>query len=240
VNDLSKREDLSEGDTIIARAALGACRMFGFLDEAQKDRLLTLAEVRRVTKGELLVRPGDAASHLWIVASGLVRVFKTAPNGKEHNLHLCGPGMTFAEVAVIDDFPVPAFAAAVDPATLVGLDAIGFRALLRADHDLCLQLLPGLGAWVRSLVGLLEDIVLRDAHARLARWLLDRSGAHAEVDMPMARRHLASHLNLTPETLSRTLRRLEDDGLISQNGDRITVRAMDRLHQVAQGVFPTI
>ena len=221
--------------------AIQACRLFAFISPLGKARLVGIASLEHHPRGARLLSPGDTPRALFIVVSGLVRVFKTAPNGKEHVLHLCGPGTTFAEVAVIDDFPVPAFVEVVEPAELLCLDAEAFRRLLREDHEICLQLLPGLGAWVRHLVSLMEDIVLRDAYGRLARWLLERQQADGAVDLPASRKLLASHLNLTPETLSRTMRRLEEDGCIrSATGDRIEILSGQRLHQAAEGLFPTI
>ena len=80
-----------------------------------------------------------------------------------------------------------------------------------------LGMMSGLTLWVRHLVGLMEDVVLRDAAGRLARYLLDSQvGDDGLVELPTLKRHLASHLNLTSETFSRTLRRLIDAGLFDQ------------------------
>jgi CRP/FNR family transcriptional regulator len=96
-----------------------------------------------------------------------------------------------------------------------------------------------MGAWVHHLTGLLEDIVLRDAAGRLARYLLERAGSvDGKVVLPAALKHLASHLNLTPETLSRTLRRLIDHGLLSKGGDGFVVEDHEGLRAVADGIGP--
>jgi CRP-like cAMP-binding protein len=221
-------------------AALVRCRMFAALAQPQRDALAAISRIEDVERGARLFSPGDEATDLCVVLSGLVRVFKTSPAGKEHTLHLCGPGATFAEVAAIDDFPVPAFVEVVEPARLVRIDAPRFRALLDTDHALCRQLLPGLAMWVRHLIGLLEDIVLRDATARVARWIIEAADGDGVARLPAGRRHLALHLNLTPETLSRTLRRLIDDGCLRGDGDDLRILQPARLHQAAQGAFPAL
>src|SRR5208283_128950 len=104
------------------------------------------------------------------------RVYKLAASGKEHVLHLAGPGKTFAEVAAIADFELPAAAQAVCETTCLLLPVRPFRRLMEQDHAFCLQMLTGLAFWVRHLVELLEDIVLRDAAGRLARYLVEMSG----------------------------------------------------------------
>ena len=76
---------------------------------------------------------------------------------------------------------------------------------MQEDHQLCLGMMAGLAFWVRHLVGLMEDIVLRDAAGRLARYLLNSpTAADGAIELPTLKRHVASHLNLTSETFSRT------------------------------------
>ena len=95
--------------------------------------------------------------------------------------------------------------------------------------------------WVRRLVGLIEDLVLRDATARVARRLLqaDATGGRGAFTLPMLKKDLASHLNLTSETLSRTLRRLAAAGLV-ESGEPHRIRILDRaaLEDVAAGLPP--
>jgi CRP/FNR family transcriptional regulator len=88
----------------------------------------------------------------------------------------------------------------------------------------------------------MEDIVLRDAAGRLARYLLDaQTTPGAIVELPTLRRHLASHLNLTSETFSRTVRRLTDAGAIeSADDNRLRLLDPEKLRMIAEGEFPKI
>jgi len=88
----------------------------------------------------------------------------------------------------------------------------------------------------------MEDVVLRDAAGRLARYLLDaEAGQDGLIELPTLKRHLASHLNLTSETFSRTLRRLVDGGLIAEpDGSHVRVLDRDGLQKVAEGLAPRV
>ena len=216
---------------------LHSCRLFSYLKPESFERLVRIACVRSFQKGERIFRQGQECPGAYVVGTGLVRVFQVAPNGKEHVLHLVGPGSTFAEVAAIGGFDCPANAEAVAPTTCVLLPADLLRRALQESHPLCLEMLTGLTFWVRHLVNLLEDVALRDAVGRLARYLLDAEpGTDGTIELPSLKRHVASHLNLTSETFSRTLSRLVESGLVVElDGNRLELRDRGRLQAIARG-----
>jgi CRP-like cAMP-binding protein len=83
-------------------------------------------------------------------------------------------------------------------------------------------------------VHLLEDVVLRDASARVAAALLELGDGEGELRLPMQKQDLASHLNLTSETFSRTLRRFEEMGLIATAaGQRLRILQREQLESIA-------
>jgi CRP/FNR family transcriptional regulator len=224
-----------------AAGILTRCPIFRRVQGQSLDRLLTMAMLREFGKGEQLIRQGDPCPGVYIVGSGMVRIYKIAASGKEHVLHLATPGQTLLEVASILDMDCPAFGEAIEPSRCVLLPNGAFRKALAEDHALCLQLLGGMALRVRQFVGLLEDIVLRDALSRVAKYLLETSREGEVVTLPSLKKHLASHLNLTSETLSRCLRQLLDEGLIeSSEAQEIRIADREMLQEAAEGMYPRI
>ncbi len=239
---------------------LQACGLFGQVGPRGFQRLAAMARLCRFGKGDLIFRQGQPCPGVYVVGTGLVRIFKTGPGGKEHVLHLIGPGQTFAEAAAIGGFDLPASAQAVQDSACVLLPLETFRRALDEEPEVCRGMLLGMSLWVKHLVDLMEDVVLRDAAGRLASFLLEssltaadpesantrkRKSGQAEdrrlVDLPARKRHLASHLNLTSETFSRTLRRLVEAGLVDEVGPtRLRILDPRRLRQVADGLFPEL
>jgi CRP/FNR family transcriptional regulator len=108
------------------------------------------------------------------------------------------------------------------------------------DHELCLEMMTGLSFWVRRLISLMEDLVLRDAMGRTARFLIESDvESDGTVKLPSLKRHVASHLNLTSETLSRTLSRLIEAGFVVElDRNRVELTNRGQLLAISEGRYP--
>ncbi len=218
---------------------LQSCVFFEKMPERSFKRLATMAQLRHFRKGQKIFREGDECPGVYVVGAGTIRVFKIGAGGKEHVLHIVGPGQTFAEAAAIGDFDLPASAEAVTRSACVLLPLAPFQKAMAEDIDLSRGMLLGVTMWVRHMVRLLEDLVLRDATGRIARFLLEAERDGDVVKLPGLKRHVASHLNLTGETFSRTFRRLVESGVIAE-GKKSQVHILDEkaLRRTAQGLHP--
>lgn len=212
------------------RAILDRTALFRGLDESWRQKLAELSYIAQFSTGQVIFLERDEVPGLYCVGSGLVRVVKDGPKGRQLVLHLAQPGQTFGEVAVFGNFSAPATAEALEETLCCVLPCRSLRALLETHHELCLGLLSATAYWVRTLVTRLEEMVLYDAASRLARYLLkmDRAARQSSFSLPVSKKDLAAHLNLTQETLSRTLRKLMDLHLIDSRADG-TVRVLDAL-----------
>jgi len=221
-------------------SVIRACGLFSGLTETSRAKVARISKNVHFRKGQMVFREGDPCPGIYVVDEGAIRVFKLAPNGKEHVLHFAYAGATFGEVAAIGRFNCPAFADATEDSTCVLISEAGFGRILTEDHDFCIEMMVGMSKWVRNLVGLLEDIVLRDATSRVARHLIqsDDTKGRGEFTLPMRKKDLASHLNLTSETLSRTLSRLGECELIETRERMIRILDLAKLQEVADGLAP--
>ena len=219
-------------DTIQAVAGIS---LFSGLGPKELAAVAAVAEVRRYGRGQDIFFSGDPAEGFFSVASGKVRIYQTSLAGKEHIIHVFGPGEVFAEVAVFAGGVYPANAQAMEEGDYLFFPRERFRKLLADDPDLALTMLGLLSIRLRQLVRKLEDLSLREVPARLASHLL-LLGAQSKtrvlpLDLPKGQ--LAAYLGTIPETLSRVLRRFVDEGLISLTGSAVEILDPARLEALA-------
>lgn len=206
-------------------AIIAESSLFHGVSAANLRRLAEMARKVAYPAGALVFKQDDPCPGLFCVGTGSVRIYRIGAAGKEHTLHLAGPGQTFAEVAVIGQFPCPAYAEVTQAAQCALLPAGALLAMIHEDHAFCVELLVGMSQWVRHLTGRLEDLALRGADGRVARHLLQaRVDARGTVGLFGLKKHIASQLNLTSETFSRVLRRLVDADVVEiVDGKRVRI-----------------
>lgn len=224
------------------KLVLKQCPLFHALPEDALEALMALASRSAVSKGTEIFAQGDACRGFYIVGEGSVKVFRLSPAGREHILNVAHPGQTFGEAALFFGSDFPAYAEALEDTLLLYFSREEFMDLLESMPVISLRMLAGLSQWLRRLVTLLEDTVLMDVDARLARYLLHLALSHpvenrrgGKVKLPVQKQILAAHLATTPPTLSRAFARLEEMNLIQVNDQVIEFLNIEGLQNRASG-----
>lgn len=206
---------------------------FAHIPAATVDMLAAKARRRTFERGQVLFISGEPSAGLWVLEKGRVKVYKTIPDGREHVLHLLGPGDTFNDVPAFDGGPNAAGAMAITGGVAWILPARTLQDALSADHELALGVITGLNQRIRQLVVQIEDLALRSVTARLARFLLEQRDNPALAGPAVTRALIATHLGTTPETVSRVLRALEESGALVFDRHRIVIRNPNLLREIA-------
>jgi len=215
---------------------LGSTLLFAGLSEADLAELARLAVPKSYSAGSPIFAEGEEGRGFYVVESGAVKVFKLSASGREQVIHHLGPGEAFAEVALFAGRTYPASATALTPARCLFFPKEAFLAAIAAKPALALNMITTLALRLRGFAQLVETLTLKDAASRLAAYLLGlcREQGGRQLSLPATKGELAAQLGIAQETLSRTLRRLKDDGLIQVSGRRITILEPARLEEVAE------
>lgn len=204
---------------------LKAFPIFKTLSEQALRRLAEIASLRRYVDGEALFLQGESAAAFYLVLDGGIRVVRTGASGREQTLHMFHAGQLVGEVPVFRGGTYPATAISASETRALHIPRAQFEILLREIPDMALAMLAGVCERLRIFVDLVEGLALKDVVGRLAGYLLrlqDEQGKDTVV-LPTTKLALATQLGTVPETLSRRLRTLQEEGLIKVAGRRIEI-----------------
>jgi len=224
-------------------ATLKKLPIFAALDAPTLERIASASRVLHLDADEPIFRESEPVRGFFAVVAGGARIYRVAEGGREQVLQRVRPGQTFAEAAVLSMKRYPANAAATAAGTeIVEIGAETFLHLFEGDSRVAKAMVASLSTWLLRLVGRVEELTVLSAGARLARYLLDLpSDAGADgvsIALPLAKKDLAASLGITPETLSRLLRKWQDRGVIASEGATIVVRDADALFAIAEDESP--
>jgi len=180
---------------------------------------------RSLAKDDYLFRQGAPSEGFYIVQQGAINVHRVNAAGKEQVIHVFRTGDSLAEAALASPTGYPADARAVEPSTVLLIPKIPVLALIGRRPDLAMRMLGSMSAHLRVLVGMLDDLTLKDVETRLVNWLVkNRPERGGPIALSGTKRVLAAELGTSSETLSRTLAKLRDQHIITVAAKTITVR----------------
>lgn len=213
--------------------SLRGCQLFAGLPPDDLAAIAALALPVSLAPGEYLFREGDPARGFYVVQRGAVNIHRVNAAGKEQVIHIFRAGESFAEATLATETGYPADARAIEPTQVLLVRKAEFVRLLGRRPELALRMLAGMSLHLRTLVGQLEDLTLKDVETRLANWLVKRCPPSAKppvpIELPGTKRVLAAELGTVSETLSRTLAKFRDQQWIAVKGRTIVIHAPEAL-----------
>jgi CRP/FNR family transcriptional regulator len=162
----------------------------------------------------VLFLEGQLGSCIYYVLNGSIRLFRMREDGSEFVIHFVKENEVFAELLPFLGGRYPVSAQALEPTRVLAIHADTFEALLSKDPSLGFKIIAALTARIQGFLRAMETLANPDVSHRLMAYLKDlatRRGS-LRIRLPAPKRDIALLLGTTPETLSRLLKKLEDEG----------------------------
>jgi CRP-like cAMP-binding protein len=233
--------DLARLRTTALAATLRSCQLFNGLPAADLETIASFAVLRNLEKDSYLFHEGDMAEGFYVVQKGAINVHRVSQTGKEQVIHVFRAGESLAEAALASEHGYPANGRAVESSAVIVVPKIPFLALLARRPDLGLRMLGSMSQHLRVLVGLVDDLTLKDVETRFLNWLLKRSGRNARgavtLELGSTKRVLAAELGTSSETLSRTFAKLREEGLLDVRGGTVQIHDLIALEARFRGLL---
>jgi CRP/FNR family transcriptional regulator, dissimilatory nitrate respiration regulator len=211
--------------------------LFNGLSQEQLNQIRQIAIDKIYDKGKTVFLESDDSNGFYIVVSGKVKIYKVSFEGKEHILHIYGPGNPFGEVPVFSGLKFPANAETILKSRLLFIPRQAFVDLISEHPSLALNMLAILSMRLRQFTVQIENLSLKEIPARLASYLTylsDEQTTEDCVSLTISKGQLASLLGTIPETLSRILAKMNKQNLIQVEGRNITLLDRNGLEELAQ------
>ena len=209
--------------------------IFQNLSKSDKDTVATLVTHHHYHSGEYLFSAGDSADALIIVAHGQAKVFQMAANGKEQMLRVLQTGDFDGETTLFADSEHNSYAQALMDTAVCKISRTDFQKLMQSTPELAVNMVNALGRRVAQLEQQNTEVTTASVESRLASYLLETSaGLDQEVfTLPLKKKDIATYLGTTPETISRKLTSLVDQGMIEKvTNNKFKILDEDRLMMI--------
>ncbi len=206
---------------------LSTFHLFSELDEEQISYVTKETQAVSVGRGDILFNRGDTALGLFLLVYGQVKLAVNSSQGTEKVIGIISPRESFGEAIIfLDQAFFPIYAQATMDSQLLMVPKHVIFSLLERDTTVSRKMLAGLSMRNRQLVQDIESVALLTCTQRLIGYLLQISSSASgtsQVTLPASKSTIASLLNLSPETLSRIMLKLQLQGLIEVHGKEITI-----------------
>ena len=208
--------------------------LFSGLTDSEFDGLAAEVLVETFDKGEILFHRGDRADAFFFVESGQVELSLISRDGQKKIVEVIPHGRTFAEAIIfMAEAKFPVSAEALSNSVVYRIPNDAYRNLLQDNSDACTRLLSDVCYHLHQRVREIERLTIQNASSRLASYLIDHivetNDDEATVRLDLPRHVVASRLSVTPETLSRLLKAMSDDGILTVDDRLVFVHSLARL-----------
>lgn len=200
------------------------------LPEEALQRLLCRAEVKSYAKEHVLFEEGSNAKCLFALLQGVVELYTPRPR-RDAVILLMWPGDIFMPAATLTGEPYLLSGRALGRIEILQFDAKQIVEELGRNHEFSYRMLRVVADQFRRTVRHLKDLKVRTGPERVAAFMLRlvlQTGKGGYADLPLPKASIASRLGLTPESFSRALNELSDQGL-TVRGTRIIVNDREKL-----------
>ncbi len=219
---------------------LAACPLCAGLTAAAREELCVATTTHSIAAHAYLFSEDEPANACYVLAQGQVRLSKLAATGEQVILRIVQPPEPVGIIAVLPQAVYPLSAYALRPCTLLAWDHPTLTGLIERHPLLAVRALHLVsGRFIELQQQYLERNVER-VERRLARTLLrlaNQVGRRVPdgvlIDLPLSRQDLAEMSGTTLYTVSRTLSRWEQDGIVASTRTQVVICAPHRLVSIA-------
>jgi len=188
-------------------------------------------------KDEFIYFPDEAATHIYMIVSGRVRLGHYQEDGKEAVTAILSTGEIFGEMAMAGEEIRKDYAQAMDGnTTICPLSIEDLKELIKQNGELSFKILKLIGFRLMKLERKLELLVFKDARTRVVEFLKDAAawkgkkvGFETMIPTRLTHKDIAALTGTSRQTVTTILNELKDKNLINFDRKQILIRDLATL-----------
>ena len=208
--------------------------IFSDLSDSDLTKIATKMIPREYEKGKIILLEESLGESFFIITSGAVKVTRLSDDGREVILAILGESDFFGEMSLLDGGGRSANIVANETANMLTLSRRDFLECLESYPKIAISLLEELAIRLRKSDQQIESLSLSDSEQRIGITLIRlaeelgtiKQGNVCIKNLPF-QQDIANMAGTSRETVSRTLKLLEDKSLIMKENRILTIFNFD-------------
>ena len=204
--------------------------IFSDLSPADLNKIAERMIQRTYTKGQMILLEDDLGQTFFVIAEGSVKITRLSDDGREVILAMLGESDFFGEMSLLDGAGRSANVVALESSEVLTLARNDFLEILEEYPKISISFLEELTQRIRKSDQQIESLSLSDVEQRIGITLIrlaEELGSikHGTVkinNLPY-QQDIANMAGTSRETVSRTFKLLEEKGLVTREGRKLTI-----------------
>jgi CRP/FNR family transcriptional regulator len=182
-------------------------------------------------KGQILYYEGAKPLGIFCINTGVVKVYKTASNGKEQIIHLAKRGDFLGYAALLGEENHTHSAMIIEDAKICFVPREVFLTSLTKNNEFSQRITKQLSHELGVMEEKLTDASQKNIRERLAFLLLQLANSYGvegngsqKINLALSREEIAGMVGTATESVIRLLSEFRKDGLIELDGKKILLK----------------
>jgi len=215
---------------------------FNLFNNLNKDRMMELNRMisdRNVEGEQPIYFANEPSKTIYFLKTGRVKITKYLADGSEKIIAIINPGEIFGEMAYLDETQRTDYAVTVESSMICAINKNDLAAFIEKNPELNLKLTRILGLKLRSFSERIEDLIFKDAHQRVASFILryaDKNGR--KVGDQIFVKPFLKHQNIgeltacSRQTVNYILTDLRSKGIIDFDRNKLIINKPDEIKKI--------
>lgn len=190
--------------------------LFSHLSYQQLKKISQILSYQKFPKKKIVFTEKQHGNALYIILSGMIKIFKLAPDGRKKTLAILKENDFFGEMAELDKTQRSANAQAFTDIELLKVERKDFETFLKTNPHIMLEMLQTLSARLRQADEQIKSLAFQTVSGRVAFTILDLAEKYGKrvkegikVTFPLTHQEIAELVGNPREVVTKTINEFE-------------------------------